>query len=158
MPKYDEDLHQSDSLIWTACRQIVGIVERWFSDVILHDKDGNEIDSDHPLDVALQNQWTVTGDSTTGTAKTITKAAEEGKKHVITAFEAVISEAAASTDIIITLEDDDTVIWKTVIGNATARGGRVFVSGVNIEITGDATLNSSADTSIVSLNMSGYTR
>jgi hypothetical protein len=162
MPKFDEQLHQSTSSIWTACRQITGIVERWFSDVILHDKDGNEIDSTHPLDVTLQGQWTVTGDSPTNDVKVITKAAEVGKRHVVTAFEAVISGAAAGSDIVIVLKDDSTVIWKTISGNAAARGARVGFTGVNIEITENkaVTLNSTAGGAacVVSLNMAGHTK
>ena len=109
------------------------------------------------------SEWSVTGNSATNTAKTITKAAEAGKKHVVTAFEVVISGAAAGADISIALKDDTTVKWQTYIGSGAVRGERVgivFAHGIEITENKNANLvvGAGGASVVTSLNMAGYTK
>lgn len=111
----------------------------------------------------MQTLWAVTGDSTANTAKTITQAAEAGKKHVVTDLEVAISAAAVGTaDITVELKDGTTLKWKTIIGAAAARGARIeYHSAFGIELSDNAAANlvvSAGGTAVVThLNMGGYT-
>lgn len=106
--------------------------------------------------------WTVTGDSSANTARTITKAGEAAKKHYITGFSAVLGAAAAGADIAIQLKDGSTVKWKEIIGNAAASGTRVAVTFEHaIEMTENTAANLVSDaggaSAVVTLNLTGYT-
>jgi hypothetical protein len=72
---------------------------------------------------AHNSGWSLTQDSTAATAQTLTKDAEEGKRHYITGVSCCISAADNSTnDITAVLKDGETAIWKGVIGAADKRG------------------------------------
>lgn len=110
--------------------------------------------------------WTVTGDSTANAAKTITKAAVASKSHYITAFEVVISAAAAGADITVLLQEDaagtPVTYWKTIIGNASPRGERVGITfplpiKLTANKTADLVVSAGGASCVTSLNLSGYT-
>jgi hypothetical protein len=108
-------------------------------------------------------EWAVTGDSAANTAQTITKAAEASNKHVVTAFEVVISGAAAGADISVALKDGDTVKWQTYIGTSAVRGERVgIVFAHGIEMTTNTAANlvvgAGGASVVTSANMAGYTK
>jgi hypothetical protein len=125
-----------------------------------------EVDSDGNLCVKLNKsigEWAVTGTSTANTEQTITKAAEAGKKHVVTAFEVVIRGAAAGTDISVALKDGTTVKWQTYIGSGAVRGERVgIVFAHGIEMTTNTAANlyvgAGGASVITEANMAGYTK
>ncbi len=58
--------------------------------------------------------WTENGTSSDNTADTITHAAVEDATHYVTHI-SVASDAAAI--FLVTIEDDDTVIWRTFVHN-----------------------------------------
>lgn len=79
------------------------------------------------------SDWSEVGDSAANGALTVTKAApgEAGESHCATAFEVVISGAAAAADITVELKSGATVKWRSVIGSGAARGARVSKSFPN---------------------------
>lgn len=113
-------------------------------------------------DVGAVATWSVSEDSAAATAKTITKAAETGKTHYITSFEAVVSAAAITGDCSIELRSASTRRWLTYLGNAAARGTRV---GNNfnppMELAAGEAANlvaaSGGTGAVVSLSMAGFT-
>ncbi len=113
--------------------------------------------------VALVGCWSVTGDSTANAAKTVTKDAEAGKTHYITAIDVVISAAAAANDISIVLKSNTTAKWTGYIGNAAVRGTpytRQFSQPIQLTAGEAANLVVAAGGSnvITSVNMAGYTK
>lgn len=71
---------------------------------------------------------TETQDSSANSSQTVTVAGSSGRFHFVTGFEVAISGADASEDIFVTVEDDGTAIWKTVIGSGSARGERTGIA------------------------------
>ena len=112
-----------------------------------------------PRDVA---SWTVTGSSTANAAQTLTRDAEAGRRHYITAFEVVLRAAAAGNDTRIEVRDGTTVLWDTYFGLAAARGQRVGVVFVHpIELSEGLAANlviaAAGAGAITTANMAGYT-
>lgn len=110
-----------------------------------------------------QVRWSTSEDSAANTAKTLTKAAEAGKKHVVTDFEVAISAAAAGADITVELKDGATLKWKTILGSAAARGAKVdYHSAIGIELSDNAAANlvvsAGGAGTVTHLSMGGFTR
>jgi hypothetical protein len=106
--------------------------------------------------------WTATGTSDANTAKTITKAAAAGYKHVVTSFEVVIRGAAAGADISVALKDGSTVKWQTYLGVGAVRGertGMVFAHGIEMSTNSAVTLvvGAGGASVITELSMAGRT-
>lgn len=111
---------------------------------------------------AQATPFTVTGDSGANAAQTITKAAEVGKSHYITAIEVVLTGAAAASAISVKLNDDVTTVWKSGIGLGSARGARTgFALSFPIKITAgkkaDLIVDAGGAATVTFANMSGYT-
>lgn len=106
--------------------------------------------------------FTVTGDSGANAAQTITKAAEAGKSHYITAIEVVLTGATSASAISVKLNDDATTIWKSAIGLGSARGTRTGIAlPFPIKITTgkkvDLVVDAGGASTVTYANMSGYT-
>jgi len=67
-------------------------------------------------------EWTVVGTSEANTAKTITKAAANNKRHYITAFCVVSTGAAVGAETEISIKDGDTTVWKTYFSDSSEQG------------------------------------
>jgi len=116
--------------------------------------------------LAAENSWSLSADSEADTAKTLTKTASAGVSHYITAFEVVISGAAAVATITVELKEDaagDPVTkWKTVIGIASPIGTRVGITLPNpIKITtnktADLVVTAGGANVVTSCNLAGFT-
>ena len=109
-----------------------------------------------------QSSWSVTSDSTANAAVTLSRAAETGKRHYITAFEAVLRGAAAGADTRVELRNGATVMWDTYIGNAAPRGERVGAVFTHpIELTANTAANlvvaAAGASALTTVSMSGFT-
>lgn len=107
--------------------------------------------------------WTIVNSGSAGSALTIYKAAESGKKHYILAFSAIISGADASSDILIELKSGTTVKWRERIGSGSERGekaGMVFSKPIEIDTNTVVELSASTGGTgvVIDLNLEGETR
>lgn len=112
--------------------------------------------------VSLPLAWAISQDSTANSPQTLTRAAESGKTHYITAIEVSISGAAAGNDVSIELRSGSTKKWKGFIGSGLGSGvkyGVVFTTPVELNVGEDANLVVAAGgTSVVTTaNLSGFT-
>jgi len=108
-------------------------------------------------------EWVMTETSATDTAESITVDGIEGMRHIITGFEVAIRGGAAESDIQITLEEDGTPIYNTVIGENAPSGERVgivFNQGVAIAEGDEVSLHVTAGGSgvVAELNLTGITK
>ena len=108
--------------------------------------------------------WSQSQDSAANAAQTITKAAGGGAVvHYATGFEVVLSAAAAGADISIELKDGVTVIWKTFIGSAAARGTSIS-KNFSFPIAGTANtamtllVSAGGAAAVTTANLMGYSR
>lgn len=132
-----------------------------------------EVSTENGLPVQLSGSypaqatpWASSDSSAANTAKTITKAAVAAKSHYITAFEVVISGAAAVSTITVQLQEDaagtPVDLWKTVIGAAAPIGTRVGITlhlpiKLKANKTADLVVSAGGESVVTTLNMSGYT-
>ena len=115
-----------------------------------------------PLQEQDRSTWDETGISAAGAAITITHAAEAGKRHIITGFEALVLGAALANDVTVDLQEDATDRWKTGLGNAAPVGER---TGLMFPKPREFGLNTAANLvaiaggagATISLSMTGYT-
>ncbi len=117
-----------------------------------------------PLPVQEQDRstWDENGVSAAGGAITITHAAEAGKRHIITGFEALALGAALGNDVTIELREDAIVRWRTGLGNAALEGertGLMFSTPREFGLETAANLVSDAGGAgvLMTLSMTGYT-
>jgi len=115
-----------------------------------------------PVQDQDRSEWDENGVSAPGGAITITHAAEAGKRHIITGFEALALAAALGNDVTIEIREDAIVRWRTGLGNAALEGERTglmfskprefgLATAVNlVAIAGGAGV-------ILTLSMTGYT-
>ena len=72
-------------------------------------------------------EWRGDGPTTgaANTAVTVTQAAINQMTHYVSSFEVVVIGAAPGSDMLIEIKSGTTVLWRTYIGNAAARGTSV---------------------------------
>lgn len=114
-----------------------------------------------PFDIATE--WTVADKSAAATAKTITKAAEAGKRHYITYISATVLTADVTGDPSIELQDGSTVKFETNFGDSDVRGATRtvhFTRPIRLSVNTAANLvsESGGTGAVIALNMGGFTR
>ncbi len=115
-----------------------------------------------PVQDQDRSEWDENGVSAPGGAITITHAAEAGKRHIVTGFEAVSLGAALGNDVTIDLLDAATPRWRTGLGNAAVEGertGLMFSKPREFDLNTDVNLVAIAGGAgvILTLSMTGYT-
>ncbi len=115
-----------------------------------------------PVQEQDKSTWDENGVSAAGGSITITHAAEAGKRHIITGFEALALGAALGNDVTIELREDAIVRWRTGLGNAALQGertGLMFPKPREFGLATAANLVSDAGGAgvLMTLSMTGYT-
>ena len=115
-----------------------------------------------PVQGQDRSTWDENDVSVANTAITITHAAEAGKRHIVTGFEALVLGAALSNDVTVELREDATVRWRTGLGDAAPEGertGLMFAKprefGLNTAVSLVAIAGGALAT--ITLSMTGYT-
>ena len=115
-----------------------------------------------PVQEQDRSTWDETGVSGANAALTITHAAEAGKRHVVTGFEALVLGAALGNDVTVDLQEEATNRWSTGLGNAAPVGertGLMFAKprefGLNTAVNLVAIAGGAGAT--ITLSMTGYT-
>ncbi len=93
----------------------------------------------------------------------VTVAGEEGKILVITGIEVATRGSAVGNDMVIELKEDETAIFKTVIGDGAAQGTRIsktFQPGIELGDGEDAVLSvpSGGSGVVAEVNLVGFDR
>lgn len=111
----------------------------------------------------VKTPWTAQGDSAANAAQTVTKAAEAGKKHIVTYFEVVLRGAAAAADAGVDLQEGAVSKHKTWIGSGAARGTRIPVElpdggwELATNVAANLVIDAAGAGAITSAVMHGYT-
>lgn len=115
-----------------------------------------------PVQEQDRSTWDENGVSGANAALTITHAAEAGRRHVVTGFEAVVLGAALGNDVTVLLQEDANTRWSTGMGNAAAVGERTGLMfskprefGLNTAVNLAALAGGAGAT--ITLSVSGYT-
>lgn len=107
--------------------------------------------------------WAVTQDSAANTSQTLSKAAVAAKRHYLLACEVVISAAAVGTaDIVVTVQDGGTVLWKSIVGAGAPRGERVGVVfsqplQCSVNTAAQVVVGAGGASVVTTANLCGYT-
>ena len=115
-----------------------------------------------PVQEQDRSSWDENGVSAAGGAITITHAAEPGKRHIITGFEALALGAALGNDVTIELREDAAVRWRTGLGDAALVGertGLMFSKPREFGLNAEASLVADAGGAgvLMTLTLTGYT-
>ena len=112
--------------------------------------------------ISEETDWSEVDDSGANAAVTITHAAEAGKRHYITGFEAVVSGAVLGNDVEVELLEGATVRWRTFLGSGLTQGERSGIMlqrpirmGVNAAVALSAAAGGAA--AVITVNLGGYT-
>jgi hypothetical protein len=115
-----------------------------------------------PVQDQDRSTWDENDVSGADAALTITHAAEAGKRHIVTGFEALALGAALGNDVTVDLQEGAVNRWRTGLGDASPVGertGLIFAKprefGLNTAVNLVAIAGGAGVT--ITLSMTGYT-